>query len=198
MATQDERRRATLAAINAAARRLFAERGFAATTVDEVVAQACVAKGAFYHHYAAKEEVFIKVLEDLQGELAREVASYAVKGKTPVERLRLGLRAYIRACERPEVRRVLLIDGPAVAGWQRWREIDSRYFGAMTYQTVAAALGEGARPAEIASVTALISGAFAEAALVSAAQPPSRIGARDLTKAMDLLLAGLERSTDRA
>lgn len=193
MATQDERRRMTLAAINAAARRLFEAHGFAATTVDDIAAQASVAKGAVYHHYPSKEDVFVTVLEGLQEELAREVASRAMKGTTPVERLRLGLRAYIGACERPGVRRVLLIDGPAVVGWQRWREIDSRYFGAMTYRTIAAALGDGARPAEIAAVTALISGAFAEAALVSAAEPPSRVGTRALARAMDLLLEGLDR-----
>jgi AcrR family transcriptional regulator len=193
MATQEERRRATLAAIGAAARRLFEQQGFAATTVDSIAATAGVAKGAFYHHYALKEDVFVRVLEGLQEELAREVASGAVKGRTPVQRLRLGLRAYIAACQRSGVRRILLIDGPAVVGWQRWREIDSRYFGAMTYRTVAAALGDDARPAEIAAVTALISGAFAEAALVSAAEPASRVRTRDLVRAMDLLLEGLEK-----
>lgn len=195
MATQEERRRSTLAAIDTAARRLFEERGFAATTVDDIASKARVAKGAFYHHYRSKEDVFVTVLENLQEELAREVASRAVNGKTPVARLRLGLRAYMSACERPGVRRVLLVDGPAVVGWQRWREIDSRYFGAMTYRTVAAALGDGVRPAEVTAVTALISGAFAEAALVGAVGPASQVGTKDLTKAMDLLLEGLERRT---
>lgn len=197
MATQEQRRRTTLAAINAAARHLFEERGFAATTVDDIASRASVAKGAFYHHYRSKEDVFVTVLENLQDELAREVASRAVKGTTPVARLRLGLRAYMSACQRPGVRRVLLIDGPAVVGWQRWREIDCRYFGAMTYRAVAAALGDAARPAEIAAVTALLSGAFAEAALAGAVEPASRMGTNDLAKAMDLLLAGLEQRARR-
>ena len=137
--------------------------------------------------------MFVKVLEDLQEELAREVAAGAVKGRTPVQRLRLGLRVYIAACERPGVRRILLIDGPAVVGWQRWREIDSRYFGAMTYRTVAAALGAKARPAEITADTSLISGAFAEAALVAAGESASRVRTRDLVRAMDLLLEGLDK-----
>src|ERR1700735_4607911 len=98
MATQAERREATIGAIDQAARRLFETRGFAETTVDDIVSQAGVAKGAFYHHYQSKESVFTKVLEQIQLGLAREIAAVAIKGATPVAKLRLGLRAYIGAC----------------------------------------------------------------------------------------------------
>jgi AcrR family transcriptional regulator len=192
MATQAERREATIGAIDRAARRLFETRGFAETTVDDIVSQAGVAKGAFYHHYESKESVFTKVLEQIQLGLAREIAAFAIKGATPVAKLRLGLRAYIGACERSSVRQVLLLDGPSVLGWLRWREIDDKYFGEMTRQTVAAALGPSAPANHVRAVTALISGAFAEAAMVSAAHSTPKFKSKDVAAAMDLLLKGLE------
>jgi len=192
MATQAERREATIGAIEQAAQRLFEIRGFADTTVDDIAAAAGVAKGAFYHHYQSKESVFTQVLERTQAALAREIAAVAVKGANPVAMLRLGLRAYMEACERPGVRQVLLLDGPVVLGWMRWRAIDDKYFGEMTRRSIAAALGPNAPAIHVRAVTALISGAFAEAAMTSAANSAPRLKAKDLAAAMDLLLQGLE------
>jgi AcrR family transcriptional regulator len=198
MATQAERREATIGAIDQAARRLFETCGFAETTVDDIVSQAGVAKGAFYHHYESKESVFTKVLEQIQLGLAREIAAVASKGASPVAKLRLGLRAYIGACERSSVRQVLLLDGPTVLGWMRWREIDDKYFGEMTRQTVAAALGPDASAIHVRAVTALISGAFAEAAMVSAANSTPKFKSKDVAVAMDLLLKGLESTAEKS
>jgi AcrR family transcriptional regulator len=193
MATQAERREATIAALDRAAQLLFETRGFPDTTIDDIVAKAGVAKGAFYHHYESKEAVFTKVLEGVQSAVAREVAAVAAKSADPVERLRAGLRVYIEACERPNVRQVLLIDGPTVLGWIRWRKIDDRFFGEMTRRTVAAALGSNATATHVQAVASLIAGAFAEAAMVGAAN--SKLKSRDLGAAMDLLLKGLESPT---
>jgi len=195
MATQAERREATIGAIEQAAQRLFEIRGFADTTVDDIAAAAGVAKGAFYHHYQSKESVFTQVLERTQAALVREIAAVAAKGANPVAMLRLGLRAYMEACERPGVRQVLLLDGPVVLGWMRWRAIDDKYFGEMTRRSIAAALGPNAPAIHVRAVTALISGAFAEAAMTSAANSAPRLKAKDLAAAMDLLLQGLESPT---
>lgn len=191
MPTQAERRRETMRLIDEAAQELFETRGFDGTTVDDIVAQAGVAKGAYYHHYRSKEAVFAVVLERIQSAVAREVASVAVKGANPVAILRLGLRAYIGACERSGVRQVLLRDGPAVLGWTAWRKLDEKYFGQMTRSAVAAALGVRASANHVQAVTALISGAFVEAAMTSATA--SGLKSSDLAVAMDLLLKGLEQ-----
>jgi AcrR family transcriptional regulator len=190
MATQAERRAATIAALDGAAQQLFETRGFATTTVDDIVAKAGVAKGAFYHHYESKEAVFTKVLEGIQLAVAGEVAAAGSKSADPVNRLRVGLRVYVQACERPGVRRVLLIDGPTVLGWIRWREIDDRFFAEMTRRTVAAALGQKATAIHVQAVASLLAGAFAEAAMLGAAN--SKLKSRDLIAAMDVLLKGLE------
>jgi AcrR family transcriptional regulator len=192
MTTQAERRNETIGAIDGAAQQLFSTRGFFDTTVDDIVAQAGVAKGAFYHHYESKEAVFTNVLERLQSALAREVMEGAAKSATPVAALRSGLRIYIEACERSDVRQILLLDGPSVLGWMRWREIDDKYFGEMTRRAVAAATGKKAAGLHVQAIAALIAGAFAEAAMLSAAG--SKYEPKDIVEAMNVLLSGIERS----
>jgi AcrR family transcriptional regulator len=193
MVTQAERRRGTVALLVNAAQHLFESRGFAETTVDDIVDQAGVAKGAFYHHFKSKDVIFTTVLERIQSALAGKVAAAAADGTTPVARLRLGLRAYIRACEQPGVKQVLLRDGPSVLGWSRWRQIDDKYFGEMTRGAVNAALGPKSQVIFVQAVAALIAGAFAEAAMSSVAD--SRFKSKDLIDAMDLLLEGLEHAS---
>lgn len=197
MATQAERRLATRTAIDNAADDLFGSEGFAATTVDEIVARANVAKGAFYHHYSSKEEVFTQVLERTQVALAKECLSAAVAGKTPIERIRHGVRAYIKACGRPAVRQVLLVDGPAVLGWMKWRSIDAKYFGELTRRGVAQALGPRASRRRVDALTHLLMGAFAEAALVTASASNPQAVTEDLMAAINVILQGIEGSRSR-
>jgi AcrR family transcriptional regulator len=192
MATQAERRASTVSAITHAATALFVDRGFAATSVDQIVAKAGVAKGAFYHHFASKEEVFRAVLEEMQQVLSAEVLAGAMKGSDALDRLKRGCRAFLVAACKPPIRRVVLLDGPAVIGWEAWREIDARYFGAMTRQALEDAMREGQlaqRPVE--PLVHLFVGAATEAAMVCArsAQPKRSVG--DLMLALEALLDGL-------
>jgi AcrR family transcriptional regulator len=198
MPTQAERRDTTIRALEQVAQNLFETRGFTDTTVDDIVTKAGVAKGAFYHHYDSKESMFESVVDLVQASLAREVANIASKGVSPVAQLRLGLSAYMAACNRPRIKRVLLLDGPSVLGWPRWRDIDNKYFGEMTRRAVAAALGPKARTLHVRAVASLISGAFAEAAMLSAASEQSAYTPTDLCAAMDVLLIGLETEAKSA
>jgi len=195
MATQTERRHATVAAIEMAAKALFEAHGFSATTIDAIVGKAGVAKGAFYHHFASKEAIFERVLDSTLKSLAREVMASARPEDSPTDRLVRGLRVYMQTCGRPGTRQVVLVDGPATLGWAKWRRLDEKHFGSMTQHTVMAALGPHARPAEVLALTTLISGAFAEAALASAAGTDPRLSSRHLADAMTLLLTGLRTPT---
>lgn len=191
MATQVERSDATRKALLEAAQALFEQRGFALTTIDEIAARAGVAKGAFYHHFAAKGEIFALVVDRTQAALARQVVAASAGGRTPVGRILLGMRAYMAECETPGVRRVVLVDGPAVLGWMRWREIDAKYFGEMLRRAVREALGSGASAARVQAISWLLSGAFAEAALVSATEAEPKTTTRHLVRGMETLLAGI-------
>ena len=192
MVRQAERSAATVEAIAAAARKLFAQKGFEATSIDEIAARAGVAKGAVYHHFASKEDVFALVLDTVQGELAalpppppsRRLAS-------PVDFIADSILRYLLAASEPAVKRILLVDGPAAVGWQKWREIDAKYFGATARAAVAAALGGTPNEREVDALAHLLLGAVMEAALVCATAPDPKKTARELTAALKRMLRGL-------
>jgi AcrR family transcriptional regulator len=118
----------TRAALTAAARALFAQRGYADVSTEEIVRAAGVTRGALYHHFAGKRELFEAVYEELERELVEEVAKAAeLQTSDPLDVLRLGAQAFRDASEDPAVQRIALLDAPAVLGWARWREIGMRY-----------------------------------------------------------------------
>jgi AcrR family transcriptional regulator len=125
--TQAERSGATRAALIGAARRLFAERGYADVGTEEVVREAGVTRGALYHHFDGKRELLRAVYEEIESEIAQELAERAVPGASVLETLRLGAERFLDRCLEPEVQRIALLDAPAVLGWEQWREIGARY-----------------------------------------------------------------------
>ena len=190
--SQAERSAATVEALERAARALFSARGFEATSIDDIAARAGVAKGAFYHHFAAKEEIFVRVLDGVQAELAAlPVPAASRRIADPLERIADAVLRWLLAASEPERKRILLVDGPAVIGWQRWREIDAKYFGAGARVALAAVLGERASAREVDALAHLLLGAVMEGALVCASAPDARRAAREVTAALRRLLAGL-------
>src|SRR5882724_7120771 len=122
-----ERSEATRAALIAAARPLFAERGYAAVGTEEIVRAAGVTRGALYHQFADKRELFAAVFEDLEEQLIAEAAA-GMAGVTDMLTLLKGAcRGWLEACLRPEAERIVLTDAPAVLGWEAWREIGERH-----------------------------------------------------------------------
>ena len=169
MPSQAERRAATTAAILASARALFAERGFEATSIGDIALAAGVAKGAVYHHYPTKEAIFLEVLDAVHRDVAAAEPPGDLIGVTdPVELIGAAVLHYLTTVGEPATRRILLIDGPVVIGWARWREIDDRYFGATARFATAAVLGPKATASEIDTAAHLLLGAVMEAALACA------------------------------
>lgn len=121
--TQADRTAATRSALIGAGRRLFADRGFGGVGTEAIVREASVTRGALYHHFADKTELFAAVLEAVEAEVTAELASAAGTGGEFVDLMTGTMQAWLDACERPEVRRIVLIDGPSVLGWERWRQI---------------------------------------------------------------------------
>jgi AcrR family transcriptional regulator len=192
MPSQAERRAATQGMILDAARRLFADRGFEAASIDDIAEAAGVAKGAVYHHFESKEALFERVLEGVQAELAGAPPPPGFRlPDDPVQQIALGVRHYLVAASEPARRRILLIDGPAVIGWRKWREIDDRYFGAGTRAAVKRVLGEAAAEHEVDLLAHLLLGAVMEAALMCAtADDPAR-AADELSSAVGRMIEGL-------
>jgi len=175
-ATKTAQTTATRAKLEAIARELFGNRGFADVSAEELVARAEVTRGALYHHYDGKEGLFEAVVEatmqDLHARLAREAAGQG----DPLNALAHGVGVFLRACSEPTVQQILLIDAPAVLGWQRWRELDARYGLGLLKQALSAAVAAGAlREGDVDMSAHLLLGAMTEAALLIARSPhPAR------------------------
>jgi AcrR family transcriptional regulator len=166
--TQADRTAATRAALVAAARQLFAEHGYAEVGTERVAQAAGVTRGALYHQFADKADLFAAVLEAVEVDLTQRLIEVvaALPQDDPIALVAAGAEAWLDASVEPEVRRIALLDGPAVLGWERWREVGMRHgFGLVT-----GLLGElieaGAIPAQpIEPVAHVLIGALDEAAL---------------------------------
>lgn len=186
---------ATRAALVDAARRLFVEKGYHATGTEEVVAEAGVGtRGALYHHFADKqalfEAAFIAVEEDLVMEAAKNLADPA---DGALNQLRQGLIGFLDASLTPHVQRILLIDGPAVLGWLRWRELESRYGLGAIRAMLERAVGEGdlAAGQPVDALAHVLLAAADETALFIANAPDQRAARDQGVQALNALLDGL-------
>jgi AcrR family transcriptional regulator len=114
-----------------AAREMFAERGYHGAAAEEIVRRAGVTRGAMYHHFEDKRELFRAVVEEIETEVDEAVLE-AARGSMresgdPLEALMAGFYASLDVYSRPDVRRIQLVDSPAVLSWEEWREIDAAH-----------------------------------------------------------------------
>ncbi|WP_067827246.1 TetR/AcrR family transcriptional regulator [Actinomadura kijaniata] len=166
MDARAERRDRTRAALIAEARRLFAARGYGAVGLAEIVAAAGVTKGALYHHFANKTDLFRAVLDQVQHEVADRVAAAADARPDPWDRLVAGCRAFLEVATDPEAQQIMLIDGPAVLGWNEWRAMDEENSARHLADALRELTGAGVIPAQpVEPLVHLLSGAMNEAVL---------------------------------
>jgi len=175
-----------------AARVLFAERGYADVGTEEIVRAAGVTRGALYHHFGGKRDLFEAVYERVEAELAQRIAAGALDARTtePLAAMRAGAEMFLQACTEPEAQRIALLDGPSVLGWDRWREIAAEHGLGLIEGTLAAAIEAGAVPEQpVRPLAHLLMGALDEAGmLIARAEDPERTRA-DVGRALDRFLA---------
>jgi AcrR family transcriptional regulator len=192
--TQAERSETTREALIGAARALFAARGYAKVATEEIVRAAGVTRGALYHHFGGKRDLFEAVYERIEAELAQRIATGALaKGaEAPLEAMRAGAEMFLQACTEPEAQQIVLLDGPSVLGWDRWREIAAEHGLGLIEATLQAAVDAGAIADQpIRPLAHVLMGALDEAAmLVARAEDPERMR-EDVGRTLDSLLAGL-------
>jgi AcrR family transcriptional regulator len=187
---------ATRNALIAAARELFTERGYAATSTNEIVERAGVTRGALYHHFPAKHDLFRAVFEQLEAEVADQVAREALRGPDALEQLRLGCRAFLDICLDPAVQRIVVVEGPAVLGWETWQEIENRYGHGLVVAGVQAAVDAGLVETQpVGPLADVLFGALAQAGMVVARADEPTAARAEMEAAMDRLLDGLRVST---
>ena len=186
---------ATRGALLAAARQLFTERGYAATSTNEIVERAGVTRGALYHHFPAKRDLFRAVFEQLEAEVADEVARQALGGADALEQLRLGCRAFLDICLDPAVQRIVVVEGPAVLGWETWQEIENRYGHGLVVAGVKTAVDAGlVEEQPVGPLADVLFGALAQAGMVVARAHEPPAARAEMEAAMDRLLDGLRVS----
>ncbi|WP_425581757.1 TetR/AcrR family transcriptional regulator [Streptosporangium vulgare] len=148
------------------ARALFARHGYAAVSLAQIVGAAAVTKGALYHHFESKAALFHVVVEQVQQEVGERVAAAADAHDDPWEQLVAGCRAFLAVSRDPDVQRIMLVDGPAVLGWNEWRAMDEASSARHLTEALVTLIEAGIiarRPVE--PLAHLLSGAMNEAAL---------------------------------
>lgn len=192
--TQSERSEATRGALVAAARGLFAERGYAGVGTEEIVRAAGVTRGALYHHFTDKRDLFEAVYEQLEVDLTERIASGALAANvdSPLAAMRAGAAMFLRACTEPEAQQIALLDGPAVLGWARWREIGAEHGLGLIEATLRAAIEADAIPRQpVRPLAHVLMGALDEAALlVATADDPERARA-EVERTLDFVIDSL-------
>jgi AcrR family transcriptional regulator len=194
--TQAGRSAATRTALVTAARRLWAQRGYAAVGTPEIAAAAGVTRGALYHQFADKTELFAAVLEEVEGEVTAALGERVAREgpPDPLAAMRLGATAWLDACADPEVQRIVLLDAPSVLGWERFRAVGMRHGLGLVEAMLAAAVEAGAIPAQpLRPLAHLLIGAMDEAALYVARAPDPDAARAEmapiLTRLVDALAA---------
>jgi AcrR family transcriptional regulator len=193
---QAERSDATRARLVSAARALFAKRGYASVGTEEIVRRAKVTRGALYHHFDDKRDLFRAVHEQIEGELTDAIAAELAGAGTddPVEALRTAVRTFLDACTEPAIARITLLEAPSVLGWEEWRTIDEKYGLGLTIAGLEMGMDAGRLQRQpVRPLAHLLLAALGEAGMVIANAGDPKAARAEVEPAVLSLLTGLER-----
>ncbi len=166
-----EQSEATRAALIAAGRRLFGERGYEGVGTEEIVRAAGVTRGALYHHFGGKSDLLEAVFREVEEEMTTEIAAVALGSGSsgPLEAMQAGIGIFIDSCAEPAVQRIVLLDAPAVLGWDRCREIAMSYGLGLIEASIEASIEAGEIPPQpVKPLAHILMGALDEAAMLVA------------------------------
>lgn len=167
--TKAEQAAATRTALLRVARELFTERGYGGVATEEIVRRAELTRGALYHHFTDKRDLFRAVHEQIEAEVMDAIAGRMTGAADPFELLVTGTRAYLDICTDPAITRVTLVDAPSVLGWEEWREIDMRHGLGIVMAGLSGGMDAGAlRRQPVRPLAHLLLGAMGEAGMVIA------------------------------
>ncbi len=189
--TQAERSAATQKALIEAARRLWGERGYAEVSTPEIAEAAGVTRGAMYHQYADKAALFRAVIEAMDQEILErlQAAVAAAQPETPADTMHAMADAWLHIAREPEVRQVMLLDGPSVIGWREYREMSQNNSVEAAEALLQAAVEAGQlRPQPLRPLALVLLGALEEAAMyVAGAEDADQAGEEIRVVVRDLI-----------
>lgn len=174
------------------ATQLFAEYGFEDTSIEQVLRTAKVSRGALYHHFASKEGLFEAVLEAVGDAVGRRALQATAGATDPYAVLRIACLAWIQIAGEPVVRRIMLIDAPAVLGWHRWRAMEEQSTLGQIRAVLAAMADAGHLPPSLVDMFAhVVLASVNEIALVIAASEDTNAATQAGSAAVDEFLERL-------
>jgi AcrR family transcriptional regulator len=189
---REEQAAATRAELLRVARELFAARGYAVVGTEEIVRAAHVTRGALYHHFADKRDLFRAVHAQLAEELLASIAGQTAGSGDAWEALTRGVRAFLDLCEDPAVIRISHLDAPVVLGWAEWREVDAQHWLGLVTMGLQEAMDEGVlRRREVQPLAHMLMGAMVEASMMIANAADPAAARADVEAPLLALLEGL-------
>jgi AcrR family transcriptional regulator len=189
---QEQRSEATRSALVRVGRELFAKRGFTEVSTEEIVRRAGVTRGALYHHFRDKRDLFAAVVDQVEQDVLERVAQAALGEADPWTQQLAAVRAYLDVCLEPAVQRIVLVDAPSVLGLAAWREIEAKYGLALVRAGLENVMNAGLierQPVE--PLAHLVLGALTEGGLLIARAEDRKTARREVGESVDRLLGGL-------
>ncbi len=190
-----ERGQATRAHLIEVATRLFATHGYDGTSIEAVLAESGVSRGSLYHHFPGKEALYLAVFEVLGDRLGADMTAALQHAADPVDMLRIGCVTWIRNAGDPVVQQIMLIDAPAVLGWQRWRELDEPALAMIRHALGYAAEAGAVDPRHVDVFAHIVMATLNEVAMMIALSSDSaatlKAGESAVDDFLDRLLGGL-------
>lgn len=171
---------------------LFTQHGYTGTSLDEIARNARVTKGALYHHFSGKQAVFEAAFEAVDTQVVQRMSEAVSAPGGPWETMRTGLRTFLEVCLEPSYQRIVVQEGPAVMGWQRWREAEERF----TYGIVRSVIGGLVEAGEIApmpveALSRVVFGALSAGATTIAGSDQPLETSREVGECMERVVVGL-------
>ena len=191
--TKAEQSAETRAMFIRVARELFAEQGYAHTSTQQILAGTNVTRGALYHQFTDKADLLKAVCEQIQQELAHDISLAAEQSQDSFAALLTGLDTYLDAVARPDIQRILIIDAPAILGWETWYEIDRRYCFRLLLESIEQAIADGfLRVQSAETLSVLLNGAINDGCCWSARSDNPREKLAELRSTLHQLINGLK------
>jgi AcrR family transcriptional regulator len=177
------------------ATQLFASEGYEATSIEALLDAAGISRGALYHHFSTKEQLFEAVLDSVEAQVATRLGAAAQGIADPIEATRAAWHAWLGMAGDPVVRRIVLLDAPGAIGWEKWREIDARHGFGNLKKRLAILAAQGKLREDLVEIYAhMLLAALMEAALVIARSDDFESALKAGKDAVDgLLMTWLER-----
>ena len=199
MAAKPQPRRAehasdTRDALIASARRLFAAQGYDGTGTEQIVADARVTRGALYHHFRDKADLFRAVMAEAAGDVATRLIDeqLAADAESPLAEIREGVSAFLDVCVGGDFQRIVLVDGPRVLGSDAWEDLVERYGRSILEEWLARCVQAGdLDPVPVRSLARLLIAMLTEASLAIARAADPAAERAELGEVLDRMLAGL-------